>query len=61
MLTRRSAVQGANRIRFTGRVGRKVKLAPGRYRITTKATDAAGNRSGEANALPRRPPLGRPR
>ena len=35
---------GANRIVFRGRVGGKT-LKPGRYRLTVRAVDAAGNRS----------------
>jgi hypothetical protein len=38
----RSFVKGRTRLRFTGRVGRK-KLAPGLYRLTITAKDAAGN------------------
>jgi hypothetical protein len=41
---RRSGVGGPNRIRFTGRIGRRA-LRPGRYRVVVTATDAAGNRS----------------
>jgi hypothetical protein len=41
-LTRSKAVAGANKLAFTGRIDRK-KLAPGNYRITLRATDAAGN------------------
>lgn len=41
---RRSGVGGPNRIRFTGRIGRR-PLRPGRYRVVLTATDAAGNRS----------------
>jgi hypothetical protein len=40
----RTARQGANRTRFTGRLGRRA-LRPGRYRVRITATDAAGNRS----------------
>jgi hypothetical protein len=40
----RTGASGANRIRFTGRVGGRV-LRPGRYRAVLTATDAAGNRS----------------
>jgi hypothetical protein len=40
--TRRSRA-GANRIRFSGRIGRR-KLKPGSYRLTLTPTDAAGNR-----------------
>lgn len=43
-LTRANTRSGVNRVRFTGRVGRR-KLAPGRYRATVVATDGAGNRS----------------
>jgi hypothetical protein len=44
----RSAGAGANSVRFRGRLrvnGRTLSLAPGRYRLTLVATDAAGNRS----------------
>lgn len=44
VLTRRSRQQGANRVPFSGRLGRKA-LAAGRYRATLRAFDAAGNRS----------------
>ncbi len=40
-----TAKQGVNRIRFTGRLSRKVFLAPGAYRLTALAVDAAGARS----------------
>jgi hypothetical protein len=40
----RSGAKGANAIRFSGRVGRRI-LRAGRYRATIAATDAAGNRS----------------
>jgi hypothetical protein len=40
----RTGAGGANRIRFTGRIGRRA-LRPGRYRALLTATDAAGNRS----------------
>jgi len=44
--TRTLAVRaGQNRIRFTGRLTRRVRLRPGRYRLTLVARDAAGNRS----------------
>lgn len=36
--------EGAGTLRVTGRVGRRT-LAPGRYRLTLRATDGAGNRS----------------
>jgi PKD domain len=39
---------GVNRVRFAGRVSRRVRLAPGRYRLTMVATDAAGARSAPA-------------
>ena len=35
---------GANRIRFSGRIG-KHALAPGRYRLVARAVDAEGRRS----------------
>jgi hypothetical protein len=41
---RRSGAKGANRIRFTGRIGTRV-LGPSRYRAVISATDAVGNRS----------------
>jgi hypothetical protein len=41
---RRSGLSGSNRIRFTGRIGRRA-LRPGRYRAVMRATDPAGNRS----------------
>ena len=40
----RDGAQGANTIRFSGRIGRRA-LRPGRYRAVIRATDAAGNRS----------------
>ncbi len=40
----RSRPSGNDRFRFTGRLGRKA-LAPGSYRLTARATDAAHNRS----------------
>ncbi len=39
----RRARAGANRTRFSGRIGRR-KLKPGSYRLTLTPTDAAGNR-----------------
>jgi hypothetical protein len=39
-----NASSGANRKTFSGKIGTKT-LAPGRYRATLRATDAAGNRS----------------
>jgi hypothetical protein len=41
---RRQGLQGANRVAFSGRVGRR-KLAPSRYRASATARDAAGNSS----------------
>ena len=41
---------GANRLRFQGRLSRKRRLKPGRYRATLVATDSAGNRSKAARA-----------
>jgi hypothetical protein len=41
---RRSGAAGANRVALSGRVGRRA-LRVGRYRLTVRATDAAGNRS----------------
>jgi hypothetical protein len=40
----RSGAKGLNRIRFTGRIGRRA-LRPGRHRAVIRALDAAGNRS----------------
>jgi len=40
----RSSRAGANRVRFSGRVGRRT-LRPGRYRATLTAVDQAGSRS----------------
>jgi PKD domain len=34
---------GANRLAFAGRLTRRARLAPGRYRVSVTATDAAGN------------------
>jgi RTX calcium-binding nonapeptide repeat (4 copies) len=39
---RLSAKPGVNRLRFAGRLSRKVRLAPGPYRLTAVAIDAAG-------------------
>ena len=44
---RRTAQAGGNRVRFSGRVGRRA-LRPGRYRATLTAVDAAGKRSNPA-------------
>ena len=41
---RRRALQGLNRVAFSGRIGRRA-LAPGTYRATVTAKDAAGNTS----------------
>jgi Domain of unknown function (DUF5122) beta-propeller len=43
-LLKRTAQAGGNRVRFSGRVGRRA-LRPGRYRATLTAVDAAGKRS----------------
>ncbi|NLT05775.1 MAG: hypothetical protein GXY03_05620, partial [Solirubrobacterales bacterium] len=43
-LVRRDRRAGANRIRISGRIGRRA-LRPGRYRATVVAIDSAGNRS----------------
>jgi DNA-binding beta-propeller fold protein YncE len=43
----RAAVPGRNRLRFSGRIGRRA-LRAGVYRARFGATDAAGNRSGTA-------------
>lgn len=40
----RSSMAGGNRVRFSGRVGRRT-LRPGRYRATLTAVDRAGSRS----------------
>jgi len=40
----RTSRRGANRVRFSGRIGTRA-LRPGRYRATLTATDAAHNRS----------------
>jgi hypothetical protein len=42
-------VPGANRVRFSGRLGGH-KLAPGSYRLIARAVDAAGNRSKAVSA-----------
>ncbi len=44
LLTRRNQGPGRVSTRFSGRIGRR-KLAPGRYRATVGATDAASNRA----------------
>jgi hypothetical protein len=43
-LTRRNKGPGRVRTAFSGRIGRR-KLAPGNYRATVGASDAAGNRA----------------
>ena len=43
-LIHRNRTAGANRIAFSGRIGRRT-LRPGSYRATIRTTDAAGNRS----------------
>jgi hypothetical protein len=40
-----SAHDGLNRIRFKGRLSDEQRLRPGRWSVTLKATDAAGNRA----------------
>jgi hypothetical protein len=40
----RTGAEGANTIRFSGRIGKRA-LRPGRYRVVLRAIDAAGNRS----------------
>jgi hypothetical protein len=47
---RRSGIAGVNRVRFSGRIGRRA-LRAGTYRLILRATDAAGN---VAKAKPRR-------
>jgi hypothetical protein len=47
---RRSARAGANRVRFSGRIGRRA-LRRGRYRLTVRAIDGAGNRSAARRAV----------
>jgi hypothetical protein len=44
---KRTGVQGRNRVKFSGRIGRRA-LRPGRYRASVIATDAAGNASSPA-------------
>jgi hypothetical protein len=39
-----AAKAGKNRFKFRGRIGGR-KLKPGRYRLNSRATDKAGNRS----------------
>ncbi|MCW2954222.1 MAG: glycosyl hydrolase [Conexibacter sp.] len=45
-----SAAAGANRLRFSGPLTRRARLAPGRYRVTLTAVDAARNRSRAVSA-----------
>jgi hypothetical protein len=45
------AAAGANRLRFSGRLTRRARLAPGHYRVTLTAVDAAGNRSRPVSAV----------
>ena len=40
-----AAHPGANKLHFPGRISKKRKLCPGRYRVTAVATNAAGRRS----------------
>jgi hypothetical protein len=47
---RRAGIAGVNRVRFSGRIGRRA-LGAGTYRLILCATDAAGN---TAKAKPRR-------
>jgi virginiamycin B lyase len=47
---RRRGLQGANRVAFTGRIGKR-KLAAGRYRARATAKDAAGNTSKASSAF----------
>jgi hypothetical protein len=42
---RLAARRGVNRVRFAGRLSRRVRLAPGAYRLTAGAIDASGARS----------------
>jgi CSLREA domain-containing protein len=44
----RQGATGANRLAFSGRIGRKA-LPPGRYRGLLRATDPAGNRSADVS------------
>lgn len=45
----RTVLQGTTRLPFSGRLGKRA-LAPGRYRATATATDAAGNVSKKSSA-----------
>jgi hypothetical protein len=49
-LTRKALRAGANSVKFTGRVGRRIRLRPGRHRVTITAVDPAGNRSAASRA-----------
>jgi virginiamycin B lyase len=57
-LSYRNQAAGEHRIRFTGRLGKGKTLAPGAYRLTLRARDAAGNLSARVGAsftlLPRK-------
>ena len=46
----KAAKAGASRVRFSGRLSRKRRLRPGRYRALLLAKDAAGNSSTQARA-----------
>ncbi|NLT06830.1 MAG: hypothetical protein GXY03_11055, partial [Solirubrobacterales bacterium] len=48
-LVRRDLAAGAQRVRFSGRIGRRA-LRPGRYRLTAVAVDSAGRRSAPRRA-----------
>lgn len=48
-LVRSRTSRGPNRVKFSGRVGKR-RLKPGSYRFSLVATDAAGNRSKPARA-----------
>ena len=52
---------GARRIRFAGRLSRRARLKPGRYRMTLTARDAAGNVSAPDRTRFRLLPAKRPR
>jgi hypothetical protein len=47
---RRQGLQGANRVDFSGRIGRR-KLKAARYRASATARDAAGNSSKQSRAF----------
>ncbi len=46
-----SAHQGLDRLAFAGRLTRRHRLVPGRYRLTATALDSAGRRAGPARAF----------